>query len=84
MPEVATGELEPFPNPASDIVHVRMPEGVSGDLVLTDAAGRELRRVPHIRAKAVVAVDLGGLPGGVYDLRIDGNGGRWNGRLVVE
>ena len=84
LPEAAVGDLDPFPNPASDIVHVRMPEGVSGDLVLTDAAGREVRRVLHIRAKAVVAVDLGGLPGGVYDLRIDGNGGRWNGRLVVE
>ena len=73
-----------YPNPASDVVFVRMPANVSGDLVLLDASGRELRRVSGIRSSAVVPVDLGGLSPGTYVLRISGDATGWSGRLVVD
>lgn len=77
-------EGRPYPNPAVDMVHVRMPSGAAGDLLLLDAGGREVRRVPGVRAHAVVAMDLQGLSAGTYQLRLSDPAIRWNGRLVVD
>ncbi len=56
-----------FPNPAHGTVTVQLPAALARwPLVVVDALGREVRRYPA----ATTALDLQGLPAGVYELRI--------------
>ena len=79
----AAGPREPatlFPNPARHAATLRLPAGTAPALlVLTDALGRAVRRYPA-PAGAEAALDLGGLPAGLYLLRGAGPAQR----LVVE
>ncbi|MBL8010048.1 MAG: hypothetical protein JNJ64_05525 [Flavobacteriales bacterium] len=67
-----------------DVMHVRLPSGVSGVLVLQNAGGEVVREVGRVRPSAVMAVDLAGLATGVYTLRVIGDDRGWSGRLVVD
>ena len=58
-----------FPNPARHTVALRLPAGTGpAPLTLTDAQGRTVRRYPA-PAGPEAALDLGGLPAGLYLLR---------------
>ena len=58
-----------FPNPARRMATLRLPAGTPGaPLTLTDALGRAVRRYPA-PAGPETALDLGGLPAGLYLLR---------------
>ncbi|MBV6405118.1 MAG: hypothetical protein IT228_15040 [Flavobacteriales bacterium] len=67
-----------------DVMHVRLPQGATGMLVLQDGGGRVVREVGRVGPSAVMAVDLAGLPVGVYTLRVIGDDRGWSGRLVVD
>ena len=66
------GPREPatlFPNPARRTATLRLPAGTpAAPLTLTDALGRAVRRYPA-PAGPETALDLGGLPAGLYLLR---------------
>ena len=69
-----------FPNPAHRTAILRLPAGTApASLTLTDALGRAVRRYP-IPAGAEAALDLQGLPAGLYLLRGTGP----DQRLAVE
>ena len=69
-----------FPNPAHHAATRRLPTGTAPvSLILTDALGRTVRRYPA-PAGAEAALDLRGLPAGLYLLRGVGSAQR----LVVE
>ncbi len=70
-----------YPNPATDVVYVQVPEGVHGQLGLFDAQGREVRRVGQVNAGVRVAVDVSELAAGRYALRVAG--ADWNVGVVV-
>ncbi|GAA3977804.1 T9SS type A sorting domain-containing protein [Hymenobacter antarcticus] len=58
-----------FPNPARRTATLRLPAGAApAPLTLTDALGRAVRRYPA-PAGPEAALDLGGLPAGLYLLR---------------
>ncbi|HQW87060.1 MAG TPA: hypothetical protein PLH93_07740 [Flavobacteriales bacterium] len=80
--------LTPFAQARSvdgeDVMHFRLPSGVSGVLVLQNAGGQVVREVGRVRPSAVMAVDLAGLASGVYTLRVIGDDRGWSGRLVVD
>ena len=71
-----------FPNPARRTVALRLPTGTApAPLVLTDAQGRAVRRYPAPAAGTLeTALDLRGLPAGLYGLR----GAGFSLRLQVE
>ncbi len=71
-----------FPNPASDVVRVNIPEGWQGDLSLHDAMGRVVRAGIPVRPSAVIELDLQGLAPGAYHLRVQGTA-HWSTRLMV-
>jgi len=69
-----------FPNPARYTVTLRLPAGAaSGSLTLTDTQGRAVRHYPA-PTRSEAALDLRGLPAGLYLLRDAGQ----TQRLVVE
>ena len=69
-----------FPNPAHRTATLRLPAGTApAPLTLTDALGRAVRRYP-VPAGPEAALDLQGLPAGLYLLRGAGPAQR----LVVE
>ncbi|MCW5898038.1 MAG: T9SS type A sorting domain-containing protein [Flavobacteriales bacterium] len=81
--ETISGTLpQVFPNPASEMVRVRIPEGWRGQLFLHDATGRVVLGGLAVTPGADIALDLGGLAAGSYLLRIQGTS-LWTTRLVV-
>jgi hypothetical protein len=71
-----------FPNPASDLVHVRLPSTEGGILTLFDATGRAVRSVRLTRGAAIATLDVAGLASGLYDLRL--SNGSWSGKLAID
>ena len=59
---------EPFPNPATDLLHVQVNTLGQGQLVLTDLNGRDIlqRNVQNTRT----ILDLSNVPAGAYMLRL--------------
>ncbi|WP_262895756.1 T9SS type A sorting domain-containing protein [Hymenobacter ruricola] len=58
-----------FPNPAHHAATLRLPAGTApAPLTLTDALGRAVRRYP-VPVGPETALDLRGLPAGLYLLR---------------
>lgn len=71
-----------FPNPANDLVNVRLPNNQGGGLQVVDATGRVVRTVTAPRGAAIATVDVAGLAGGLYDLRL--SNGSWSGKLAID
>lgn len=71
------GLSAPWPNPAMDRVHVRLQSGgaASRSLRIFDALGRPALAVEVAAGENDVAVDVSGLPRGVYFLRVSGEAG---------
>jgi aminopeptidase YwaD len=70
---VPQGDVRVFPNPAKDILHVQLPDGVSvANIVITDLPGRTLKSAGISSASATVS--LAGIPAGVYILSIEAGG----------
>ncbi len=79
--EVVAGQLEVYPNPASDQVFLKnLPSG--GELRLFDMNGKmKMATTVH---KGSNSLRLNGLAGGLYVLEIIGQDGIWTGKLMVE
>ncbi|MEO8068667.1 MAG: T9SS type A sorting domain-containing protein [Flavobacteriales bacterium] len=83
VPEaVATPTPTVFPNPANDLVHVRLPHTNGGQLDLCDATGRVVRSVGVPHGAAIATIDVEGLATGLYDLRL--SNGSWSGKLAID
>ena len=83
-PVVASEAAAIFPNPAEDMVFVRLPERSTGELALLDAAGRQLRSTRIDAGSSVARVNTAGLPSGIYTLRLVGAASPWTGKLAIE
>lgn len=71
-------ELSVYPNPVTDVLHVRLPVGYSAEsLSLTDALGRS---IPVNYSDGVV--DLSGVARGAYVLMLRGSTGQLAARVV--
>jgi hypothetical protein len=82
-PSKAAQLLEVFPNPASDWLTVRLPEGVQV-LEIWDGTGRLLQRIPA-PGHAPYQVNAAGFPRGLLLLSArDGQGRGWYGRVVLQ
>lgn len=84
----ATAELQAYPNPANDVLHVQMPPtdyAGSGQLTLVDAAGRQVWQLRPAAATSSVEVPVAALRNGVYLLQWQaGNGPMLRRRILVQ
>ncbi|MFN8395682.1 MAG: FG-GAP-like repeat-containing protein [Bacteroidia bacterium] len=73
---VTASDWEVYPNPTSGALHVRGNDRAHGalSLQLMDIQGRMLLATPKGSAAHGVEIDLGGLPDGIYLLRMELNG----------
>ena len=71
-----------FPNPASRMVQVVVPEGHSGLMRVCDAAGREVLAAWPVQGGAIWSIDLSAMAAGVYTVHLAGQR-PWSERLVV-
>lgn len=72
------------PNPATDLVFVRLPDRSKGQLLLLDAAGRVVLNIGLSGASRMAEVNTAALAPGSYTLRMAGATTNWSGRLVIE
>ena len=84
---VLRNTLEIYPNPASETVQVRLP-GLAAARATTvqvlDLLGRPVRqRTAQLGGSETVAVDLRGLPAGIYAVRVQTAEAEYTGRVVV-
>lgn len=74
--------INAYPNPATDIVYIRLPERSKGMLLVLDATGREAMRVTLSGASSIAEVNTAGLASGTYTLRMADSS--WSGRLAID
>lgn len=70
-----------YPNPAQNILNVKLEEGIEASLSLTDLAGRIQFRSEF---QTKTTVDVSNLPSGVYLLKIESKRGSLSQKIVVE
>ncbi len=76
-------DLDLFPVPATDRVQVRVPAGLSGELlVLRDALGRQV--LAHRLTAGANTIAIDGLAKGLYTAEVITTGSRYVGRVVKE
>ncbi|MGI4862300.1 MAG: endonuclease [Janthinobacterium lividum] len=83
----AAGTLELYPNPATGRVSVRLPGAATrpATVEVLDALGRSVRQLTTTLGDATpAALELAGLPAGLYAVRVSTGDGQYLGRLVVE
>ena len=73
-----------FPNPADEMVFIRVPDRSAGDMIVTDATGREVLRQRVNGASSVVELNTARLANGTYTLRLAGGTSSWSGRLAID
>jgi len=72
-----------FPNPAVDAMSVSLPEGYSGEWMIIDAAGREMRQVVAAEPGTIQELDVRQLAAGAYTLQLRGGPIAWSSRFMV-
>ena len=86
--EAVAAGLAVYPNPSAgaEAVRVALPAAAGrGELALFDALGRAVRRQPLPPAAREAALDVAGLPPGLYVLRLSAASGQsWTSKLVRE
>ena len=79
--------LEIYPNPASETVQVRLPglaTARAASVQVLDLLGRPVRqRTAPLGGPETVALDLRGLPAGIYAVRVQTAENEYTGRVVV-
>ncbi len=84
---VLRNTLEIYPNPASETVQVRLPgltTARAATVQVLDMLGRPVRqRTAQLGGAETAAVDLRGLPAGLYAVRVQSAGSEYTGRVVV-
>ncbi len=86
--EMVTGvaearSLRAYPNPGSESLTVEM-EGTWSLVRIYDFTGRHLHVPVRERGSKKVVLDISGLPGGIYLVKVSGGGGSTVRRLIVE
>ncbi|HEX8505717.1 MAG TPA: endonuclease [Hymenobacter sp.] len=85
---VLRNALEIYPNPAAETVQLRLPGSATARTArvsLLDMMGRTVRqRTAQLSATEGVALDLRGLPAGIYAVRVSCAGVEYTGRVVVK
>jgi hypothetical protein len=72
-----------YPNPAVALIHVPMPEGFSGDVLLTmyNEAGALVKQFNFHQASSVLRVPLEDIPSGNYVYEIQGTQWLYSGKF---
>ncbi|MBC6698534.1 matrixin family metalloprotease [Hymenobacter puniceus] len=79
-------EVEAYPNPVADVLHIWVPATEKGgQLLLLDATGRPVRELRVLAATGTVALSVADLRNGVYVLRwVPASGAPRTHRIVVQ
>ncbi|QIX62848.1 T9SS type A sorting domain-containing protein [Hymenobacter sp. BT18] len=81
-PATALGGLELYPNPASESVLVRLPQGAAGATIsLFNTVGQ--RVCTQLASSSVTTIRTAGLPAGLYSVQVQAGPVRYTGRVVV-
>jgi hypothetical protein len=77
--------LQVFPNPASGIIHVRIPGNLpGGSLDVIDLRGRTVREFPLSWSAGTIDIDLGDLPSGFYFLQVTGENSVYRAKILLQ
>jgi hypothetical protein len=84
----SSGNLIVFPNPCSDLLHVRYQIYEPGYIIfeLTDMLGKQIRRLSHeVHAAGIYeeTINIDQLPGGVYFYRIEAGDYFLNDKIII-
>lgn len=71
-----TREIDLYPNPVEDILNVRTGADVNAGITVSNKAGAAVFSLENAAISPFdpVQIDLGGLPGGIYYVRVKGDG----------
>lgn len=86
--KINPGNLIVFPNPCSDLLHVRYQIYEPGQIIfeLTDMLGKQVRRLSHeVHAAGIYeeTINIDQLPGGVYFYRIEAGDYLLNDKILI-
>ncbi|RYZ41639.1 MAG: T9SS type A sorting domain-containing protein, partial [Sphingobacteriales bacterium] len=85
---LATEDFKVYPNPASDLLHIRWNSDQAGaaSIMLTDLAGRKIAGydVTGNQGKNSFDIPLSELPSGMYLLKLNANGKQFQQKVMVQ
>lgn len=77
-------QLTIYPNPASDVIHVQLPQMISQAAVyISDMNGKVIKE-QQLYSNDITPIHIGALESGVYILRVISNEYQWQERLVKQ
>lgn len=83
--ELGTTNLLVYPNPASNIVNIKLPEmNTSGLLNLIDATGRVVMTKIVEHHTSTLQLEIGHLPKGIYLLSIENGSQQWTEKILLK
>lgn len=73
-----TAQLRVYPNPASDLLRIDLPDDGSYEVTLHNAVGAEVSRI-HTEGRSTAEISVSNLPSGIYLLQCRPKGGNRDG-----
>jgi hypothetical protein len=81
--EVESISFDVYPNPAKDILNIRMNQTVDAEVILTDLLGKQVS-YSSFTSRDLLNVDVTDLPSGVYMIQVKTDAGDHFDRVVVK
>lgn len=73
-----------YPNPASDMLHLTMPEETEQcDIIIYNVSGQAVFSQQYDHAGNAIAIPVSQLPNGIYTLRAESNGNTVHRKIVI-
>jgi len=82
-PESPSGGITATPSPASGLVQIELPEGISGQVQVIDTAGRLVATLDAVDSGTNLVWNSSGSPAGVYSVRFKSETWSSTARVVV-
>ncbi len=82
--EIAQDKIMLYPNPASDFVKINIGDNRYSEMIITDIAGRSIKRIDMSDVNDEYELDVSSLSDGLYMITMIGEQGNCYARFIVE
>ncbi len=68
LPAISQLAFDVFPNPASDVIYIKLHDSYEGELIIYDLSGRKIHQQPVTSNQQQLSIDVSDFPAGMYQV----------------